>query len=192
MFIANKIKLVRLPSHTSSALQPLDKTVFRTVKNNYVRYMNAFMHQKTHLTSKGCATLQKFEMAKAFHLSWKMAIESNELARKGFAATGIFPLRENWVNENVQEMSMSVPFSTSGRNRQLAAISLQHGNLGYQESADIFTARAVSNLIRNFKDELQDFLVARNAGISAEEIGAMSARVSSSQYSNQATDGTYN
>jgi hypothetical protein len=70
MLKENKIIVIRLPSHTSSALQPLDVAVFRSVKSNNAELMKAFIMHKCH-TQRKTASLTKFEMAKIFHLSWK-------------------------------------------------------------------------------------------------------------------------
>ena len=70
MFKENKIEVIRLPSHTSSELQPLDVAVFRTVKSNNAQFLKAFLMSKCHEQRRG-VSLTKFDMAKIFHLSWK-------------------------------------------------------------------------------------------------------------------------
>ena len=182
-----------MPSHTSSTLQPLDVAVFKTVKLNYEIMIRAFLQEKTHRQG-GCASLTKFELVQIFHASWRKAIigqtpeENNWLARLGFNETGICPLNMNWVDDNMDKMLFSTPFSTDEMNREITEVAIEHNVTGRQEATDIFVAKRLRTATTNQGDLVKTFLEKTGSNITVEEFGAMVNRVSTSQYSNQSTD----
>jgi hypothetical protein len=187
MFIANKIKVIRMPSHTSSALQPLDVTVFKTVKLNYERTVRAYLQQKSMETGRS-ASLSKYEMGSIFHGAWKQTMETNRLGEAGFKCTGMYPLNMNWVKENMDKMSFSQAFSTDSNNRELAEVAIENNVLGYQEAKDIWVAKQIRLAIVQ-KPIVVSELLAQICNVSMDDFSNMVNRVSTSQYSGQATDG---
>ena len=59
MLKKNKIKAIRMPSHTSSALQPLDVVVFRPLKALFNLLVKAWL--------AGNSVMTKFDVLRLFH-----------------------------------------------------------------------------------------------------------------------------
>ena len=119
----------------------------------------------------------------------KQAIQCNELARKGFKATGMHPFNPAWVEQNMHKMSFSQAYSTDNTNRDIATTAITHHVEGYQEAKDILTAKKIMKTISSEPATITSLLAASQ--VSYEDYQAMINRVSTSQYSGLPTDGKY-
>jgi hypothetical protein len=129
---ANKIKCIRMPSHTSSALQALDVAVFKPVKVCFRDVINAHLMYKN--------TLTKYDLARLFHKSWLKVIHQsdddetgqykgkpNYLGRAGMKASGAFPLNMNWLDdheETVRIADIALSTGAGSNNSELAVIAI--------------------------------------------------------------------
>ena len=89
-----KIKAVRIPSHTSHALQPLDVAVFKHLKTFFRDVLDAM----SYVNAKA---LNKYELAKVFSASWRRTMAARDaggwsLAQIGMCKCGIYPLNKHW------------------------------------------------------------------------------------------------
>jgi hypothetical protein len=115
-------------------------------------------------------------------------MQDNTNAIKGFQATGMYPYNANWVEENMHKMTFSQAFSTDSINREIATVAKKHNVEGYQEAKDILTAVNIMRVTSAEPTLISSLLSASH--VSYEDYQAMINRVSISQYSGQATDGT--
>ena len=77
-----KIKVIKMPSHTSSALQPLDVAVFMVLKGEWRAFVDLYQ-----LAMPGEA-MSKYDLCKWFQVIWEKIMEGNELARQGMKKSG--------------------------------------------------------------------------------------------------------
>ena len=101
----NRIEILRMPSNTSSCLQPLDVAYFRPLKADF----RAFLDLNQILNVNG---LSKYQLAKWVQVCWRRISKSrNEngetLGQIGMRVTGIYPLNRNWVAENMGKLKKS-------------------------------------------------------------------------------------
>lgn len=82
---ANEIYLICLPSHTTQALQPLDRAFFKSLKHNLRREARQWM---IHHPGR---QLKRIQASQLIGKAWEKSA-SVETALSGFRATGIFPL----------------------------------------------------------------------------------------------------
>lgn len=94
----NNVQLVKFPSHLTDRLQPLDKCVFGLVKTAWERVL--FNHGKTKM-GNGPSRLAKKEFAELLGTVWS-SIRCNNIVH-GFSSTGLFPLDETKVPEDMFE-----------------------------------------------------------------------------------------
>lgn len=86
--IESKITLIKLPSHLTDMLQPLDKCVFGPVKTSWEKKLISFGKRQM---GKGTGRLSKSDFVEMLGEVWTVAIKkSNILA--GFKSCGIFPV----------------------------------------------------------------------------------------------------
>ena len=107
-----RVKAVRMPAHTSHALQPLDVAVFKHLKV----FLRDVLHAMAYIIPKA---LNKYELAKVFSAAWRRSMsargdDGKSLAQIGMQKCGIFPLNINWVNENSEKFVMAETYSSSG------------------------------------------------------------------------------
>lgn len=99
----NDIILLCLPSHTTQALQPLDRAFFKPFKTNYRRETNQWVVHNPKIPIK------RVHAAMLISNAWgKSASVENCLS--GFKATGIFPLNRNAIPDhffNISDISQS-------------------------------------------------------------------------------------
>ena len=81
----NGIVVVTLPPHTSGKLQPLDKTVYNSLKTNYNITCNDWM-----LSNPGC-TITIYDIPTLFNIAYLKAFTPQNIIN-GFRYTGIWPL----------------------------------------------------------------------------------------------------
>lgn len=95
--MANKITLMRLPSHLTDKLQPLDKCVFGPVKNCWEKLLVEDGKSKM---GKSHQRLTKKEFVELLGKVWRSAMTPSNI-KSGFKSTGIFPLDEKVFPENL-------------------------------------------------------------------------------------------
>ena len=88
----NLILALSLPSHTTSVLQPLDVSVFKPLKTLFQGAL-----QDWRLKTKQRLTID--DLPTILGDCWDSAFTNSNI-KSGFRKTGIFPLNENWVEEN--------------------------------------------------------------------------------------------
>ncbi|XP_039291040.1 uncharacterized protein LOC120352824 [Nilaparvata lugens] len=85
----NKIELIKMPSHLTDKIQPLDKCVFGPVKNCWERKLISF--GKKQIEKQGNCRISKSEFATLIGEVWKEAMISKNIV-SGFTSTGLFPV----------------------------------------------------------------------------------------------------
>lgn len=87
------ILLLTLPPHTSGKLQPLDKTVYKSLKTNFNSACNDWMimHPAKAITI--------YEIAGLLGIAYPKAFTPNNIIN-GFKSTGIWPLNRDIFNED--------------------------------------------------------------------------------------------
>ena len=89
----NDIILVCLPGHTTKYLQPLDRTVYRSLKVNFQNTANLFKRRNPE------SSITKYRFGALFNEAWtKTATIGN--AASGFRACGIFPFNPDAIPED--------------------------------------------------------------------------------------------
>lgn len=87
------IILVCLPGHTTKYLQPLDRTVYRSLKVNFQNTANLFKRRNPE------SSITKYRFGALFNEAWtKIATIGN--AASGFRACGIFPFNLDAIPED--------------------------------------------------------------------------------------------
>lgn len=86
--VANNITLVKLPSHLTDMLQPLDKCVFGPVKKLWEKHLIAFGKKQM---GKGTGRLTKQEFVEMLGEVWPEAMKSTNVI-SGFRSCGLFPV----------------------------------------------------------------------------------------------------
>ena len=86
--LQNRIHLVKLPSHLTDRLQPLDKTVFGPLKTMWDKELVKFGRARMGV---GISQLTKAEFSGLLGVVWGRAMSAHNI-RSGFASTGIFPV----------------------------------------------------------------------------------------------------
>lgn len=90
MAILNNVVILKLPRHTSHTLQPLDLSVFKSLKTRWDNKLTTF--QRTHMGQK----IPKHEFSDIVCSIWK---ETNpEIIKSGFHKGGIYPLNNQAVD----------------------------------------------------------------------------------------------
>ena len=82
--IANDIILVCLPSHTTKYLQPLDRSVYKSLKSNFQNVTNLFKRRNPELS------ITKYRFGALFNAAWERSATIAN-ATSGFRASGIYP-----------------------------------------------------------------------------------------------------
>lgn len=94
----NEVIIICLPSHTTQALQPLDRSFFKPLKTFYNQEANAWM-----LRNKN-RTITRLQVGSLIGKAWgKAATVGN--ATSGFKACGIFPLNPNAIPDHFFDAS---------------------------------------------------------------------------------------
>jgi hypothetical protein len=132
----NKIKCIRMPSHTSSALQALDVSVFKPLKVAFRELVSAWTLENTSFT--------KYDLTRLFHKCWIKVINNNRgpitaadevgqyagrrnyLGRAGMKATGAYPLNMNWLethSEAVKIADVALSTGVGSSNAEMVALA---------------------------------------------------------------------
>ncbi|XP_071476076.1 uncharacterized protein [Diadema antillarum] len=91
--IANEIILVCLPSHSTKYLQPLDRSVYKSLKSNFQTVTNLFKRRNPQ------QNITKHRFGPLFTAAWKKtATLANATA--GFHACGIYPFNPDAIPED--------------------------------------------------------------------------------------------
>jgi hypothetical protein len=86
------IEMLCLPPHTTHALQPLDRTVYKPLNSYYHQEATAYMHNHPQ------ASINKSNFERLFSAAWsKSATVGN--AVKGFRCTGLYPYNPNAISD---------------------------------------------------------------------------------------------
>ncbi|XP_069122425.1 uncharacterized protein [Argopecten irradians] len=93
------IILVELPSHTSNWTQPLDRTVFKSLKSHWNTEVTNFIR------TTGVSVGHK-QFLRIFGKAWKSALTPNNI-KSGFAATGICPFNPEKIPTEAYKPSES-------------------------------------------------------------------------------------
>ena len=88
-----KISLIKLPSHCTDVLQPLDVSCFAPLKK-YEDRLNE--HVDTSISGK---TLNRAEFCNLLSMVWKDGLSESNI-KSGFCTTGIFPVNKNKYDTN--------------------------------------------------------------------------------------------
>lgn len=89
----NGIELLCLPPHTTHAIQPLDRAVFKPMKTFYHQAATNYMHNHPD------GSITKFVFGHIFTEAW-LRSATPAYATKGFECTGIFPYNPNAIPED--------------------------------------------------------------------------------------------
>lgn len=84
----NGVVIVTIPPHCSNKLQPLDKTVYKPLKNAYNRAMDSWMF------SHPGTTVSIYEVAEIFNEAFVQAMTPKNII-EGFKSCGIFPFKRD-------------------------------------------------------------------------------------------------
>lgn len=124
---SNDIIVVCLPSHTTQALQPLDRTFFKPFKQYFKQ------EAQKHLVQNERKEIKKIHAGELIGKAWNRAA-SVSIAVNGFRATGIFPLDSDAVPNHFfqisdgsrpQESSSTLPDLTSNTPTNLVRENLE-------------------------------------------------------------------
>lgn len=136
-----KIRVLKMPSQTSSALQPLDVSVFHTLKSRFRGFCND-------LAVVCSRAMDKYALAFVVESIWKHYIQKGKdggdrLAKSGFRQCGIYPLDMNWVEKNKKTLGMSDPHGGNALGTQdLVRIGAEEGVEGcYNSARDVQLSR---------------------------------------------------
>lgn len=94
----NNIQLVKLPAHLSDKLQPLDKCVFKPVKDDWEKRLVNFAKKQVEKRESG--RLSKCQFAEMLGEVWKSSMKPENIV-KGFLSTGIFPCNSTKFPESL-------------------------------------------------------------------------------------------
>lgn len=108
----NGIIMVTLPPHTSAKLQPLDKTVYKSLKSNYNSACNDWM-----ICNPG-KVISIYDVAALFGKAFPKAFSISNIVN-GFSSTGIWPLNRNIFTDDDF-------LSSSVTDRPLATVTSMH------------------------------------------------------------------
>jgi len=100
---ANNVHIWCFPAHTTHWLQPADRSLFKSLKQNWTQ-------EGLRLTRlSGGSKLSRAEFFQLFAAAWKKAA-TVENAQFGFTATGLFPLNAHKIPDEA-----FLPSLTSGK-----------------------------------------------------------------------------
>lgn len=80
----NNISLIKLPSHTTDLLQPLDVSCFRSLKLIWDKELTSFQR------SNNCNAISKSQFVDILGKIWPVGLSQNNIL-SGFEKTGIYP-----------------------------------------------------------------------------------------------------
>ena len=89
----NEIEMISLPPHTTHALQPLDRAVFKPLKSFYHKQATNFIQSSPN------SSISKFNFGKLFSEAWRKGATIGN-AVKGFECTGIYPFNPSAIPEH--------------------------------------------------------------------------------------------
>lgn len=101
---SNNIILFCLPPHTTHALQPLDVSVFKSLKDNFAKTVRALSFKKHNFV------VTKREFAKVLKVPFERSFSITNI-KAGFMKCGIYPLNPNAVSK--QKMIPSALYGSS-------------------------------------------------------------------------------
>ena len=132
-----KIKVIKMPSHTSSALQPLDVAVFKVLKGEWRAFVDLYQ-----LAMPGEA-MSKYDLCKWFQVIWEKIMEGNELARQGMKKSGLCPFNSKWVVENKDKLTISESFTCTEDDLAVLAVAEEYDIQSETVARDIITVRGM-------------------------------------------------
>ena len=132
-----KIKVIKMSSHTSSALQPLDVAVFKVLKGEWWAFVDLYQ-----LAMPGEA-MSKYDLYKWFQVIWKKIMEGNELARQGMKKSGLYPFNSKWVVENTDKLTISESLTCTEYDLAVLAVAEEYDIQSETVTRHIITVRVM-------------------------------------------------
>lgn len=97
--IKEKVTIIKLPSHTTDLLQPLDKCVFRPLKSAWNQKLIEWQRMNQRKMTKP-------EFVDTLCAIWNEALSAENI-KKGFESTGIYPInREKYPKERLDVLKL--------------------------------------------------------------------------------------
>lgn len=94
--VQNNVILMRLPSHLTDKLQPLDKCVFGPIKTAWEKKLITYGKSQM---GKGCMRISKQMFSKLIGETWNESMRADNII-SGFVNTGIYPVDRTKFPEN--------------------------------------------------------------------------------------------
>lgn len=94
----NNIHIVKLPSHLTDKIQPLDKCVFGPIKSCWGKKL--IFHGKKQIEKSDDTRLKRTEFSALLREVWKESMLSKNKIR-GFVSTGVFPVDATKFSEDL-------------------------------------------------------------------------------------------
>lgn len=175
-FYDSKIMLLRLPSHSSHALQALDVTVYHPLKSHLREAI-------THVRAGSHDALNKWDLLRLFHKCWELSMEGNALAIAGMRKVGIQPYNPNWVEDHSDVFKPSQAFSTSGDNAAMARICQENDEVHLlSDASSILTATRLLDKLRQNRPLFEN--VCQLSNVTIEDVEMMLMNVKLAKFAN--------
>lgn len=171
----NKVELMKFPSHLTDKLQPLDKSVFKSVKNTWDKLLVAYGKEQM---GQGSGRLPKDKFAQFISLTWRMAMTSKNII-SGFESTGTFPVNhEKFPHKEFNAEELRVYLENKNNNSETASVS----SLSNTPSSLSTLSAASSSTVQKqtgIQDDVE--LLAQNSSIVLEKPVAKDSEISPNQ-----------
>lgn len=102
---ANEVSVIKLPSHTSNRLQPLDVSCFKPLKNAWDKELVRKQRES------GFRHLSKSDFVNSLCSVWEAALKPDNI-KAGFTKTGIFPLDSSQFPVKTFQQSKLMAYQT--------------------------------------------------------------------------------
>ena len=177
----NNVILLCLPPHTTHALQPLDVSVFKSLKSHFSKALRAWCFTKRDfvVTKRDFARVVKEPYESAFSIAY---------IKSGFAKCGIFPLNRRAIPQlKLLPSELNNPCSSVSRNVcNVATSPMPDENEASSELVDESMSNiavASSNVDRNIETPSTDYSEIENQICSSPALSSRPATISSNTVS---------